>query len=305
MTSGKAKLLLLFGTSIWGATFIFTKIGIEYTSPTFYIILRFCLAILLILIFFRKYILKINKKIAKQSVLLGLFFSVGFLLQTFALKYTSVNNTAFITELTVVITPFIFWIVSRQKIQLGSKIGVFVAFLGVIIMTDPNFQSPNLGDILTLLSTFCWAFYITYIDVFTKEADYEETDDIKLSIQFVFMQFVTGLPILLAYFLLFECNNFYFEPTLPLLVSVLFNGILASFLVSFIQMAVQKYTTPVNAALIYASEPIFACVFSFFFFGEVLTLQGYIGAGITLLAILIANSYETVIEKIKLKKNNT
>ncbi len=296
MTEGKAKLLLLFGTSIWGATFIFTKIGLEYTSPTFYIILRFVVAIILILLFFRKHIAKINKDIVKKSSLLGIFFAIGFLLQTFALEFTSINNIAFVTELTVVITPFLFWFVSRQKIKLISKISILIALIGIIIMTTPDMQAPNLGDILTLLSTVCWALYIIYIDIFTQG-----TDDSSLNFQLVLMQFVIGLPILLLYFFLFEWNSFYFYPTTDLLISVLFNGILASFLVSFIQMSLQKYTTPVNAALIFASEPIFACIFSFLVFDELLTLQGYVGAGIILCAVILANSYEIIAEKLSKK----
>ena len=294
MKSWKAKSFLLFGTAIWGATFMFTQIGIEYCSPSLYLVIRFGFALLLCLIFFGKHIFKAPKKIIKQGGLLGIFFACGFLLQTFGLKYTTITNTAFITNLCVVLTPFVYWIISREKVKIYAKFSVVIGFAGVYVLANPSAEAINFGDLLILISTIFWALYISYLHIFTNG-----TDDFALDTQLIASQFAIGLPIVLGYFLIFELQVVYFTLNTSLLVSILFNAIAASFLVSFIQISVQKYTTPVNAALIFAMEPIFASFFSFIFLNEILTGRGFIGAGLMLLAIFVGDTLGLILNKFK------
>lgn len=127
------------------------------------------------------------------------------------------------------------------------------------------------------------------LHIFTKG-----TQEKALNAQLTAAQFLVGLPILFAYWLAFELNTFYFEFNTNLVVSLLFNGVMASFLVSFIQISVQKYTTPVNASLIFAMEPVFASIIAYFALHETLTLQGYIGAGCMLLAIFVSDTWEVL-----------
>ena len=293
MKAWKAKSFLLFGTAIWGATFLFTQIGIQHCSPTLYLIFRFLIALLLCLIFFSKHIFKIDKKTIKQGVVLGLFWTVGFLLQTFALKYTTIGNAAFITNLTLGLTPFIYWFVTREKIKIYSKFAVAVGFIGVYVIANPSAGSLNIGDLLVFLSTFMWAGYISFLHIYTKGEE-----GIPKSAQLTSCQFATGLPILIIYLLLFE-SDIYINFTNELIASLLFNAVLASFVVSFIQIAVQRYTTPVSAVLIFSLEPIFASVISFFAIGEVLTFRGYIGAVVMLLAIFVSDTLEVVVRYIR------
>ena len=301
MNSWKAKSLLLFGTSIWGGTFLFTQIGIQYCSPSLYLIFRFGIALLLCFVFFGKHIIKIDKKTIKHGGLLGLFWTFGFLLQTFGLKYTTIGNAAFITNLTLGLTPFIYWFLTREKIKIYSKFAVIIGFIGVNIIADPFNGAFNIGDLLCFLSTFMWAGYVSFLHIFTKkDANSKEENAISKTAQLTASQFIIGLPILVIYLLLFE-TNIYIEFTGELIGSLLFNAVMASFLVSFIQIAVQKYTTPISAVLIFSLEPIFASVISFFAIGEVLTLRGYIGAGVMLMAIFVSDTLEVVVKYFRKK----
>jgi len=144
---------------------------------------------------------------------------------------------------------------------------------------------------------------MAYLHLFTKG-----TNDFAYTTQLTAGQFISGLPIIIIYFLLFELNNYYLIINTDFVVAVLFNAIMASFLVSFIQISVQKHTTPVNAVLIFSLEPIFASVIAYFAIGEVLTKNGYIGAGVMLFAIFVSDTLEVVVKKIKnfplfIKKN--
>ena len=100
--------MLLLMTLIWGATFLFTKDGLDYTGPFMYLLLRFSAAAILFLVFFGKYLFKVKLSAIKYGLILGLLFAFGFVLQTMGLKYTLIQKSAFITGLTVAITPFAF-----------------------------------------------------------------------------------------------------------------------------------------------------------------------------------------------------
>lgn len=273
MKPWKAELLLLLMTIVWGATFMFTKIGLENTGPFFYLILRFLVAIILVFVFFSKKLFPIKGALIQQGIFLGILFGLGFILQTTGLERTSIQKSAFITGLTVVLTPFTFRIISRRKIMLFSKIGVVIAAVGLYLFTNPSVGNFNLGDLLTLFSTICWALFITYLDVFTKD-----DHSFKSTIQLVFLQMIGAVGVITIGFFLFEFSSFRFVINYDLISSVAFNGILASFILMIVHTNYQRYTTPVKAALIFSMEPIFAAFFAFAFMSEYLNQLETIGA---------------------------
>lgn len=294
MKSIKAELLLALVTVIWGGTFLFTKIGLECTNFSFYMVLRFSVAFTVSVLAFGRYYKSIDKKVVKAGTVLGILFGIGFIFQTLGLKYTAVSNSAFITGLTVPFTPFVAYLILKKKLSYFSIIGVFVAFLGMTIYTNPFKSAFNIGDLVTLISTFFWAFYITYMDVLTKDIkSYKQTSMI------VVIQLFFCLIISVITFLIFERNDFFFKPSSNLLISLLFNGILASLIVTFIQTAAQKFTTPVKAALIFSMEPLFASIFSALMGMELMTTAKIIGGLVMLAGIVVSEIGPYLIKNIK------
>jgi drug/metabolite transporter (DMT)-like permease len=279
----KAELALLLVTFLWGGTFLFTKLGLDDCTPSTFILMRFMIALSLSMIFFGRKLKGINRETLIQGIILGLLFGGGFVLQTYGLKFTSVSKTAFITGMTVPITPFVFKLIQKTKIQLWSKIGVVVATIGLYVFTKPDFDNINLGDFLTLLSTFFWAFYITFMDKFTKGSR-----DNNKTHQLVILQFVAAMLPAALTLLFLELQDFRFNLSVNLISALAFNGILASFLVTIIHTSVQRYTTPVKAALIFSLEPIVANGFAIIFINEILSGREYSGAAILFSGLLIS-----------------
>lgn len=283
MKHWQAELALLAVTMIWGGTFLFTKQGLVDCPPSLFIILRFLIALIISLAFFGKHLKKINKTSLRNGIVLGLLFGGGFLLQTYGLKFTSVSKSAFITGMTVPFTPLAFWLVTRRKVLFWSKAGVIVASVGLWIFAKPEIGALNIGDVLTLISTFFWAFYITYMDVFTAgKTDFSETASL------VMLHFIASAPLALATMFAFEMQDFYFNLTWNLAGALAFNGILASFVVTFIHTTVQRYSTPVKAALIFSLEPVFASVFAIIAINEILSGREYLGAVVMLFGVMIS-----------------
>jgi drug/metabolite transporter (DMT)-like permease len=174
-------------------------------------------------------------------------------------------------------------LVARKSVHFWHIAGVCVSTAGLWLFTNPDFNNLNLGDLITVVSTFFWAFYITYMDIFTKNVR-----DIAVTKQLVFMQFVVTVPIGFLFFILFELSNFYINITPVLLSSLFYNGIIASIILTLIHTSVQKYTTPVKAALIFALEPVFAASIAFFVISEKLSVLESAGAAILLSGVLVS-----------------
>lgn len=275
--------MLLIMTMIWGATFLFTKQSLDYCSPFEFILLRFLLALSLCVIFFGKHILTMDWLVIKQGTILGLFFIGGFILQTTAMKFTSISKTAFITGLTVVVTPFVYYILRRKSVSFWSWMGVLVAFIGLYLFTNPQFDNLNIGDILTFISCGFWAFYITLMDSFTKNRHtFAET------IQLVTVQFLVSVPIALIGHFVFYGPAITIVLNPKLIYGVAFNGIMASFILLLVHTTYQKHTTPVKAALIFSLEPIFAAIVAYIFAKEVLGLREQIGAFIMMFGVMVS-----------------
>jgi drug/metabolite transporter (DMT)-like permease len=280
--SWQAELGLLLVTLVWGGTFLFTKVGLEDCPPSLFMAMRFSLALIASLIFFRKYLKKMTIPILKQGSFLGVMFAVGFVFQTYGLQYTKVSSSAFITGMTVVLTPIAYYFVEKKKINFWQIIGVITAYAGLIIFTNPKLGSLNSGDLLTAVSCIFWAIYITYMDVFTRgKEDFSETALLVIG------QFLPAIPITLLMYFIFD----YGVPvkfTTSLISGLLYNGIIASFILTVIHTAVQRFTTPVKAALIFSLEPVFASIFAIMFIGEILKGNELSGGVILMFGVLIS-----------------
>ncbi|GAB5464645.1 MAG: DMT family transporter [Candidatus Kapaibacteriales bacterium] len=296
----KAELMLILMTAIWGATFLVTSEGLNSATPLLYNVLRFALAFVLTLaVFFRKINFR-DKETQKTGVILGSIFGVGFALQTYALTLTSISKTAFITALTVVLTPFFYKIVTGKSPRFWPRIGIVVGFIGLIIFTFPAEEhegkniltaaadfilSFNPGDLMAILSCFCWALYITLMDKYTKDKE-----SFSFTISLVSIQFFMVMIVNLLFVGIFALagGEVRFEPNTSLYLSLAFNGVLASFAVTLIHTYYQKYTTPVKAALIFSLEPVFAAVIAYIAINELLGPREAFGAAVLMFGVLIS-----------------
>lgn len=292
MKRWQAESLLFFITLIWGGTFSFTKLGLDYCPPSLFILFRFTIALAISLIFFGKYLPGIDKKTFLHGSVLGIFFGIGFLLQTYGLKFTSITNSAFITGMSVPLTPFVYWIIERKAINLWQKAGVVASVVGFWIFANPDINNINIGDLFTLLSTFFWALYISYMDIFTRDRT-EFRDTARL----VILQLVTVTPIAAGFYFVYEYSSTSLVINEGLIAALAYNGIIASFLLTFIHTSVQRFTTPVKAALIFSLEPVIAGIIAFIAFNEIISERGFIGGAIILTGVFISQS-GSVIDKL-------
>lgn len=291
MKSWKAEILLFVITILWGATFSFTKIGLEFSPPLHFTFFRFAIALIISLLIWGKSFFKISRRHLIAGSILGLFYAGGFVFQTIGLKFTTVTKSAFITGLSVAFTPFVYKLVENKKVSIFQWIGIVIVIVGLWLFTNPKIDNINLGDALTLLSTFFWAFYIVYMNRFTADVT-----NFKTTIQIVISQFLIVFVVGLIGVVAFEVNA-RFDLNLKLIAALLYNGIIATVLLTTIHTSVQKYTSPVKAALIFSLEPVFASVVALIIFNEILTPIELVGAFLILFGVSASEFGPIVLKK--------
>lgn len=266
----RAELILLGITVIWGFTFPAMKVSLAYLSPVLFLAYRFGIASLLMLLIFRKKAIK--SETFFEGFILGttLFFGHGF--QIVGLKYTSASNSAFITSLYVVFTPFIAYFLLGDKLKVRDFLSLSVAIAGLYLISGASLNF-NYGDLLTVLCAISFAFQIVLVQKFG------EKDYLSLAFWQIFWNFVFST----IYALIFE--GFVLPIGITPWLGILYTGVFATVIAFTLQVKYQKETKAHKAALIYSAEPIFGHISAFLTIGEVLSLRGYLGALLILTAI--------------------
>ena len=156
---------------IWGSGFIGTKLALDGGVRAIQTLtVRFFVASLILgTIFFKEIKKNISKESLRSGALLGVFSFIGFSMQTIGLVYTTISKNAFITAANVVIVPFIGFILYKRKLDKIGIISSFIALLGIGILSLQADFSVNLGDVLTFLCAFGFAFHIFFTGEFTAK----------------------------------------------------------------------------------------------------------------------------------------
>ncbi|BEP27802.1 DMT family transporter [Helicovermis profundi] len=276
--SKKADLALLFVTFGWGSSFLLSKNVINQIEVFNFLWVRFLLAFVIAILIFYKRMLKIDKTSLINGFVIGLILFSGFAFQTVGLNITTVSKSAFITGLSVILVPVLmsFYKKKLPGIQIIVSVAMAITGLGLLTLTN-GVSSLNLGDILTLVSSFLFAMHIISVGALTHKSD---------SITMAIIQIGTvGVLSLIASFI-FE------KPTINLSVNAWGSLIVLSVICTLgafvIQSIAQKYTSSTHTALIYSMEPVFASIFSYIFIGEVLGLFGTIGALMIVFGMIVA-----------------
>lgn len=267
------RLALLLTTVIWGATFPATKAALEQISPLSFLLLRFFIGTLLVLawVAVSRRRLHYDRAVLKASALTTVFLFLGYLLQTVGLKYTTASNSAFLTALYVIFVPLILMRIDRRVV-----LATVIAVVGLWLLIKPN-AALNVGDLMTLGCALAFAGHIICLERYTRQVDAPSLlvwQMVAMTLLFLPAPWLEGAPASA------------FSPTAVLLIGLGVTGVLAT-LAFAVQMWAQQLVPAQQVALLFASEPAYAAWLSWYFLGEMLDLQGWIGSALILLAVVI------------------
>lgn len=278
----KAELLLFLTATIWAGTFPIVKVSMLSIPPFWFVGIRFLIgAVLFTVIFFRRLDFR-EPGILKAGLILGFFQMLGFSMQTIGMIHTTASNSALITGVTILIVPFAQYAITKKKVQIENWIGVVIVTIGLYYLTQPQISGVNIGDLLTLICAFAWAFYIIYVDVFTNKFD-------VITLIFIQLWFV----VIAAGGLGFAFEDFSaIRFTQDEILAFLYMGVLATFVTTILLNRYQKQTTPIRASIIYTWEQPAAVMLAVITIGEHFSPWQLIGGGLMVLGILFSETYE-------------
>jgi drug/metabolite transporter (DMT)-like permease len=273
----RADLALAFNTLVWGSTFVLVKRALDDASALLFVAIRFSLATLVMAWLFRgRWSLRAES--ARGGALAGACLYCGYAFQTAGLKLTTASKAAFLTGLAVLLVPLLSSLVYRVYPHASEVAGVLVATLGMGLMTlDGTARRLARGDTLEILCALAFAGHIVILGHYSKLQAFEPLAVWQL-----------GTTAALALGSFWWIEKPYFHPSFILWVALLVSALLSTALAFTVQAWAQQITTATHAALIYALEPVVAGIFSFTIMGERLPAKAFLGAGLILAGILVA-----------------
>ena len=286
------SLLLIGATAIWGSTFLITKTTIENVDPLLIVIVRFIIALPIILtttILTRKLDLKKNFKL---SYLSGIFLGIVFISQNIGLQYTSSANSGFITASFIIYVPIINFLIIKLKPNLFEFLSIGIALIGIWLLTG-GVSNLNIGDLITFISSISFAMYVV-----SSQFALKNNSPINLTTQQFISVIILGL--LTIPFVQNWPSSEQFQKALP---SLIYLGIFASCIAYFIQVLVQSKLNSITTSLILSVEPIFVAIFGVLFDNVTFTFIEIVGAGLLILGIIMTDiDLMKIFSRLKTKK---
>lgn len=280
------NLIAILVVGIWGLTFISTKVLIgNGLSPQEIFFLRFLIAYLGIWFISPRKLFADNWKDELWLLLGGVTGgSLYFFTENTALEITLATNVAFIVCTAPLLTTILsLMIYKKEKATRGLIGGSVLALIGVaLVVYNGQFvlKISPLGDLLTLLAAFSWAFYSL---IMKKMANRYRTTFITRKI--FFYGVLTILPAFLFRPWQFSLSGL-LQPSV--LLNLLFLGVLASLICFVVWNMVLKQLGTVRASNYIYLNPLFTLVGSAAFLGERLTIMALIGAVFILGGVYLA-----------------
>ena len=276
-TQKRAIVVLAFVGACWGLSYITMKIVMDEMTPFWMAAIRFCIAFVAVSLVFFKHLKQTNASVIKAAAVVGAFDAGIFILLLQGLKYTTATNAGFLCATSVVIVPILHALMVRKLPNAKVFVCCIVALAGIFCMTVKDNLSISVYDLWCLASAFCYAGWVLATSIFTRKVD-----GLLLGI----WQLGFTALYLLGFAAITEA------PCLPTSTlgwgNLLFMALFCTALCFVLQTVAQKYTTPEIASLLFCLEPVSSGFFGFLFFGESIGAQGYIGAALILLAVVLS-----------------
>ena len=274
----KADLWLLLITFFWGSSYYLTDVCLRELPPMWLNAFRFLLSFALLGCVFHKRLRRVNRATLRGALLVGAALVGTYVFYGYGVSRTSLSNAGFISALAVVFTPLFDFLVRGRKPQRKLFAALALCTLGLGLLTLGRDFRPQPGDILCLGVSLCYTADLMLTEETVKN---ETVDPVAMG---VLELGVVGVVML--------CLSLALEtPVLPRSGAVwgaaLFLGLLCTGVAFVVQTVQQQYTAASHVGLIFTLEPVFSAVIAYFFAGERLRPQGYLGAALMLASLVL------------------
>ena len=273
----QANFLIVLVALFWGSTYFLTKMAVEELEPFNLTALRFGTAFIITALFFFKRIREADRTVIKYSIILGVLAVIAVLSMTFGVQYTTASNAGFLISLSVVMIPLISVVVLKKRIKAKLLLSVILATIGIVCLTLNEQLTINKGDILCILCATSFAVQVLIMERIPKSADSVAIGALQL-----------GITAVVNFILSFFLENFTVPSDLKVWGVIVILGVFCTAFCYIIQIYALKNTSAIHAGIILSLEPVFSAIFAYIFLGELLSKQGYIGAILLFISVILA-----------------
>lgn len=288
-------IIAILTAAIWGTTFISSKILLEHgLQPAEIMVLRFMIAYICMLPFWRGKLLANNLKDELLMVILGITGgSMYFLLENTALLYTQASNVAIIIASTPLLTTLAVHFISRQEKadkRLYACSLLSLAGVALVVLNGEYILKLNpIGDLLTLGAAIMWVIYS--IVVLKLEGKYHP-------LMITRKIFFYGILTLAPYFLIKPWGVTWQILTDATVASnLLFLGILASLICYWAWNMVIEKLGAIRATNYLYINPIVAMITAYIILQERITTLAIIGTALILFGVYMAEGKKNSLQK--------
>ena len=269
-------LALVGVAAIWGVTFPVVKDAVEKVPPFEFLALRFTLAGAVTSAAFWRQLRGLGREGLVAGLLAGLTLFAGYAFQTVGLQYTRASNAGFVTGLFVVFAPLFAAAFLRRRPGAGATLGVVLAVVGLALLSLTAHFHVRKGDAIVLGAAISFALQIVLLARYAPRHSPVALAAVQLWVAAV----LSGLWTI--------ADERHVAPRGSVWMALVVTGLFASAVAFTIQTAAQRHIGPTRTAVILTMEPVFAGLFAWLLLDETLTARGWVGAGLILAGMLVA-----------------
>ena len=269
------ELAMVAVTAVWGSTFVLVRDAVAQIPPFTFIAYRF-LAAALLLAALRPRLAAVGSPELAAGAAAGLALFAGYGFQTVGLQYTTASNAGFITGLSVVLTPLFAGLLLRQPPGRWPVTGALLAAAGLALLSLQRLEVRQ-GDALVFGCAVAFAAHILLLGRFAPRFSSYRLAVVQLA--------AAGL---LALAWAGFAGDLVVPGSAEVWLALVITSVAASAGAFLIQTRAQREVSPTRTAVILTMEPVFAGLFGFLLAGERLSGRGWLGAGLILAGMLVA-----------------
>lgn len=152
---------------LWGSSFAFQKILLDVINPFTFTFWNFTIACLVLLSIALVKGTRILYRV-REGIVLGSLLAVLEILQMFGLKFSTPANTAFISNLGMLLIPYAGLLLFRHKVSFANNIAVLLAMVGMYFLVG-GLHGFGFGEAMLLASAIAMSLYFLYSQRFEGE----------------------------------------------------------------------------------------------------------------------------------------
>jgi drug/metabolite transporter (DMT)-like permease len=270
-----ATISLLGVTAVWGWTFVVVHDAVAVYGVMPFLAVRFLLAAVATVVFWGRHL---NRRSLLVGGGIGIVLALGYLFQTWGLKFTTPTNSGLITGLFVIFAPVVDRLLFGVRMSASRWLAVGLSLVGMTLLTGRVPFDLAFGDILTLICAVWLGIHIALLSRHAPRHDPRALGTAQM------------LGVGLFFLVLWPASGPVLAPPREVWLAIVITGLFASALAYFVQSAAQQHLTTARTAIILTTEPVFAGLFGYLVAGDRLNPLQAAGALLILLALAVSEA---------------